>query len=189
MGIASYSQLVLHGFLCHSQLFWATTYLAAFSPALSHDPLRLSLMQSRCMRPLGAAALPGPIALWNITGVRKRLQNRADVYIKDMPICCLDIVFHRLNVLNCMMEGMHDLKLQNESRLDMEKGFRDETEKKIIYIYFYSKLFFIQPYTTREACRTTGGLLPLGTPSGEAWPRKGILMSTPFPQYSTPPKS
>lgn len=45
------------------------------------------------------------------------------------------------------MEGMHDLKLQNESRLDMEKGFRDETEKNnhlyllLFQAFLYSALY------------------------------------------------
>lgn len=79
VGIASHSQLAFHGFLCHNHLFWATTYLAESSPALSHDPLCLARMQSRHERPLSAAALPGPIALQNIAGVRKRFQKRAAV--------------------------------------------------------------------------------------------------------------
>lgn len=50
-------------------------------------------------------------------------------------------------LLNCVMEGMHDLKLQNKSRLDMGKGFRDETEKNnhlyllLFQAFLYSALY------------------------------------------------
>lgn len=83
----------------------------------------------------------------------KRFQKRADIYIENMPLYCSDInnASHRLNALNCMTEGIHDLKLQNELRLDMEKGFRDVRQKIIIIcIYFCSTLSFLQPYSTRD---------------------------------------
>ena len=105
-----------------------------------------------------------------------------------MPIYCSDInhVSHRLNALNRMTEGIHDLKLQNEPRLDMEKGFRDARQKTIIIcIYFCSTLSFLQPYTTAEIHSTTADLLPLDTLSRKARLRKGIFPSTAFPWYST----
>lgn len=33
-----------------------------------------------------------------------------------------------------------------------------DKKKNVIYIYFYSKLFFIQPYNTRKTCTTTADL-------------------------------
>lgn len=98
----------------------------------------------------------------------KRFQQRADIYIEDMPIYCSDInrASHRLNALNCVTEGIHNLKPQNEPRLDTEKRLQRHKMKNNHPYLLCSTLFFNSALHTEEIRSTTADL-PLDTWSGK----------------------